>query len=106
MVDELGVNAAGLRRRFYLSENPRPDTMEVMVYKETDPACQTMNECTDGKVCVAGHRCAEKLMQINLSAPEIGLWIYEEANNAVMFPDDYLPPAGSKINVAYFRRIN
>jgi hypothetical protein len=101
MVEALGIKAAGLRRKFYLSQYPREDTLRVLAYSDGDPACQRMDECSGETICAAGHRCAVELQ----NADDGGVWVWEPEDNAIFFPGDYLPPAGFVIEVAFIRGV-
>jgi hypothetical protein len=94
MVEDLGIKAAGLRRKFYLSQNPREDTIRVLAYSEQDQACQRMDECAEPLLCASGHHCAVELMDE---------WVWEREDNAIFFPGSYLPPPGHIIEVAFIR---
>ena len=83
MVEALGIKAAGLRRKFYLSQFPREDTIRVLVYSEDDQACSRMDDCADPLLCASGHYCATEL---------IDEWVWEQEDNAIFFPGGYLPP--------------
>ena len=96
MVEDLGIKAAGLRRKFYLSQFPREDTIRVLAYSENDPACERMDDCTDPLLCASGHRCATELMDE---------WVWEQDGNAIFFPGSYLPPPGYIIEVAFIRGV-
>lgn len=97
IVEELGINAAGLRRKFYLSEIPQADTIRVLAYSVEDPACQAQADCAEGLSCAAGHHCAAELDPATA-------WTYEAGDNAIFFMRDYLPAAGSFVEVAYYRQ--
>ena len=101
IVEELGINAAGLRRKFYLSETPQADTIDVLAYSVDDPACQVHADCAEGLICAAGHHCASEVLPATADG---GAWTYEEGDNAVFFLHDFLPAAGSFVEVAYYRR--
>ncbi len=100
IVEELGINAAGLRRKFYLSEEPQPQTLQVLNYAADAPACQSLGDCAEGLICAAGHRCAVELQQ---AGDGQGVWVYEQGDNAIFFLNDFLPAAGSHLEVAYYR---
>lgn len=95
VVDELGVTAAGLVRKFYLSEIPQVDTLQVLEYLQEDPVCELQSDCEADRVCGAGYHCARAL--------DSALWIYQESDNAIFFAGEYLPPASAFIEVAYYR---
>jgi len=101
VVDELGVKAAGLRRKFYLSEIPQEDTLHVLNYGLDDPECQAQDDCAEDRTCAAGHRCAAVLEE---ASGEQGVWTYEQGDNSIFFLHDFLPAAGSQIEVAYYRK--
>ncbi len=101
VVDELGIEAAGLRRKFYLSEVPQEDTLQVRNYNWDDPECQTQGDCDGDLVCAASHRCAAALEE---ASGEQGVWAYEAGDNSIFFLHDFLPAAGSQIEVAYYRK--
>lgn len=101
IVEELGINAAGLRRKFYLSEGAQPATVQVLNYSDQDPACQSQGECDGEEICAAGHHCAQVLEE---ATGQVGVWSYEEGDNSVFFLHDFIPPPGSYIEVAYFRQ--
>jgi hypothetical protein len=100
VVEELGINAAGLRRKFYLSEMPQQDTIQVLNYVADDPACQVHTDCAEDRICAAGHHCATKMEE---ATGVSGTWTYKEGDNSIFFLHDFLPPAGSNIEVAYFQ---
>jgi len=99
VVEELGINAAGLRRKFYLTQTPQVDTLRVMVYDDEGQACQTAQDCQAGETCNTSGFCAEELESVENG----GVWLYESGENAIFFSNDYLPEAGAMIDVAYFR---
>ncbi|HUU00246.1 MAG TPA: vWA domain-containing protein [Myxococcota bacterium] len=99
VVQALGISAAGMRRKFYLSEQPKLDTMRVMVFAPDTAGCTKSDDCAQGDVCTADGHCADDLDNIS----DGGVWTYEGGDNAVFFSESYLPPAGSNIYVAYFR---
>ena len=96
VVEELGIVAAGLVRKFVLSEIPQVGTLQVLKYEDGDPACQAHGDCGEGQVCAAGHHCVIEL------DPEH--WTYLEEENAIFFHGQYLPPAGSSVEVVYYRQ--
>jgi hypothetical protein len=98
VVDDLGIKAAGLRRKFYLSQIPQEATIHVLVARETDPTCEKMEDCTDERVCTTGRLCAEDLPGVD----DDGVWVWDNNDNSIFFPTAYLPPAGATIDVAYF----
>ncbi len=101
IVEELGINAAGLRRKFYLSEGAQADTIQVLNYSDQDQACQSQGECSGDKICAAGHHCADVLEE---ATGQVGVWSYEEGDNSVFFLHDFIPDPGSFIEVAYFKQ--
>lgn len=100
IVADLGINAAGLHRKFYLTTPPQPATIEVLVVTDADPTCERATDCAAGSVCSASHRCGHKLSRME---GDQGDWIYEQGQNAIFFPGGYLPPAGATLEVAYWR---
>jgi hypothetical protein len=101
VVEELGINAAGLRRKFYLSQSPQLETLKLMVYQDGAAECESLADCSGDKLCTSSKRCADELLQLE----DGGVWVYEAGDNAIFFSEDYLPPAGSMIDVVYYRRI-
>jgi len=99
VVKALGIEAAGMRRKFVLSEVPLVDTLRVLVAAAGAAACSAPEDCSAGLVCAASSHCAEELDSAG------GRWVYEPGDNAVFFPGEYLPPAGSSIEVAYKRGV-
>lgn len=99
VVEALGISAAGMRRKFYLSENPRADTLKVMLFEDDAAACEKSADCEQDKVCTADGHCADDLASVD----DGGVWTYESGDNAIFFSESYLPPAGSNIYAAYFR---
>lgn len=99
VVDELGIQAAGLRRKFYLSQMPQQETLNVLVTLPGDPACESKADCSGDRVCTTGRRCAQQLAPLD----DGGVWIWEQEANAIFFPETYMPPAGATIDVAYYR---
>jgi hypothetical protein len=100
VVEELGINAAGLRRKFYLSELPQPETLRVLNYSAGDAACQSQADCPADQECAAGHHCADILAE---AAGAEGAWVYEQGDNSIFFVRDFLPAAASQIEVRYFK---
>ena len=96
VVAELGITAAGLRRKYYLSEIPMVNSIEVLVYSSNDPECTQLDSCQPDRICAAGHRCAHKLSREES-------WVYQQQDNSILFSGDYLPQAGVTIEVAYYR---
>ncbi len=101
IVQALGIEAAGLRRKFYLSQEPDEPTLRILAYSDDDPACERMDDCSGDALCAAGHHCAVELER----ASDGGVWVWEPEDNAIFFPGSYLPPAGYVIEVAYLPEV-
>ena len=101
VVDELGMNAAGLRRKFYLSGNPFEDSLVVIVYLENSTQCQKTDDCGGELICTTRRRCGQ-IIDSTQDSQEV--WIYQEGDQTIFFPGSYLPPANSEVDVSYLRR--
>jgi hypothetical protein len=100
VVDALGINVVGLRRKFYLSEIPVPgQSMDVTVIERGAETCVETGNCGGGLVCAASHRCGRLLGR----PQEGGPWVYEPGDNSIFFGGQDLPPVGSTLEVAYLR---
>ncbi|MEM7675713.1 MAG: hypothetical protein AAF449_06880 [Myxococcota bacterium] len=89
VLDALGLEAAGLSRKFELTRFPNCATDPV-------PCCSSAGaQCDDtAPICVK----VEGTVVPNDRA--IG-WIYEETTNAVFFDGDFIPSTGAQITLSY-----
>jgi len=79
LLDELGAQAAGLSREYYLSQVPIVESLEVQV-QEPDGAIVTFERA--------------------VGDPLVGDYVYEETRNAIVFLE-YVPAAMSVVTVDY-----
>jgi hypothetical protein len=79
LLDQLGAQAAGLKREYYLSQLPVPDTITVKVH-ETNGATLEFFEASGD--------------------PLEGDWTYDEVRNSITFLE-YVPGAGARVVIDY-----
>jgi hypothetical protein len=104
VVDELGMNASGMKRKFYLSGVPYDETIEVLLYLEGALECTVNDDCGQEMICASRNKCATRLKKYDDNNQEV-IWTYDDGDSSVFFPNTYLPPANSEIDVVYRWRI-
>ncbi|RME20126.1 MAG: hypothetical protein D6806_16965 [Deltaproteobacteria bacterium] len=97
IVKELGIEAAGMRRKFVLSATPLVETLRVMVSESGAAQCGNSQDCQQGQICSASGRCS---IELDSGA---GQWQYQAGDNAIFFQGEYLPPPGATVEVLYER---
>ena len=85
VLDRLGVEASGLRREFFLSQRPVPDTIEVTVTTEIDGALVTTPYAE---------------AEFDIDGNVTGHWLYDEARNSIRFVD-LIPEPLSRVEITY-----
>ena len=100
-LEALGALAVGLKRKFFLSETPDPESIEVtVVYPcEGRPAqvgsCEAVEDrCGDPNPALREWRCVPPK-----GRPEG--WVYETETNAIFFVGDSVPGVKSRVEVLY-----
>jgi hypothetical protein len=101
-LDQLGLQALGLREKFRLSRTPDPTTLSVVVdypCSTPDPAntitCNQITDTCNGSTgSMLGLACAVP------EDPQNG-WQYESSDNAILFTGNTIPSAGTQIQVSY-----
>jgi hypothetical protein len=99
---EMGIAAAGLRRKFTLSQTPDLKTLEVLFrYPCSAPEAQL------GGCEVAQRSCSDtsnpKEIRCEPAQAEKDGWSYEETTNSILFDGKAIPGKGSIIEIAYLK---
>jgi len=103
MLNQLGIDAAGLKRKFNLSRAPDPPTLEVTVRYPCDtPAAELQASCT-----ATQNQCSGAAGTMNCRGrplPENGAdgWTFESSSNTVVFHGAAVPPKGAAIEATYY----
>ncbi|MHB8417789.1 MAG: hypothetical protein ACYDCL_06920 [Myxococcales bacterium] len=115
-LDELGLQALGLQRKFYLTRGPAAGTLQVEVdypCSTLDPGALLCNGATDGgpgqvvSTCPSGYgasctaSCSATDLACNPPQDPANGWSYEPSDNAILFSGAALPALGSVIKVTY-----
>jgi hypothetical protein len=107
-LNELGVQAVGLKRRFKLSKTPDQTTLKVTVKYPCgtdDTIIQNVCSGTPKSTCGAGNgvkTCAA--VKPDPTPPSSNGWRYELATNSIVFDGTAIPPKGAAIEVVYFEK--
>jgi hypothetical protein len=101
-LDQLGLQALGLREKFRLSRSPDPTTLQV----EVDYPCSTpdpANNITCTQITDACNGSTGSQLGLHCAVPKNPQdgWQYESSDNAILFTGSTIPAAGTQIQVAY-----
>jgi hypothetical protein len=99
---EMGIAAAGLRRKFALSQAPDLKSLEVLIrYSCATPDAQI------GACVTLQRNCADtnNPREITCDPPQAAEdgWSYEETTNSILFDGKAIPGKGSTIEVSYLK---
>ena len=101
-LENLALNAVGLKRKFSLSKEPETDTLDVKVKYRCDTPKAQMGKCD----AVDESECAGKGPELlgKLCTPPQGPtsgWTFETGTNALLFNGDSVPGLRSAVEVSY-----
>ncbi len=103
VLQQMGVDAVGLKRKFMLSLTPDLSTVQVTVkYPCATPAAQLDPTCTDKQ-----DDCGGATGSLSCTVPPEATgspngWTYEASSNSLVFHGQSLPPKGAEIDVLYY----
>jgi len=102
-LEALGAAAVGLKRKFFLTDTPDPETLEVYFHFACDARPSTLTNCSDLQdSCDAKTKDAQDYYCRPAAGRPNG-WVYEEETNAVFFVGDSVPPLKSTVEIIYQR---
>ncbi|MDF1564552.1 MAG: VWA domain-containing protein [Deltaproteobacteria bacterium] len=102
-LDALGAKAVGLKRKFFLSYEPDPDTIEVYLHFDCDEIPADLGEC--GEVqdsCGASRAEDQDFFCTPPEGPNDG-WVYESETNSIFFMGSSVPPLKATVEVIYLQ---
>lgn len=108
---ELAAKAVGLKRKFFLTETPDPDKIEVRLHFSCDDAPYTQERigigCGNLETGVGiGDFCDEPEDQDFFCEPRKGGengWSYDPVENSIFFAGDSVPALKSRIEIIYLK---
>lgn len=109
-LDQLGLQAIGLKRKFFLSQPADPTTLQV----EVDYPCGTLDPsqtllcqgpiastCPAGIGAQCNANCDQKLLACAPPQSTQNGWTYEPSDNALIFAGGAIPGLGSVVKATY-----
>ncbi len=110
-LEQMGIDAVGLRRKFQLAKTPDVSSIQVTVKypcgtAKVDPGCENKSsDCSGG--ATGGITCGIPELA-NAPDPQAQNaadgWLYEPSSNSVVFYGKSIPPKGSEIDVLYWEQ--
>jgi len=102
VLDQLGLQALGLREKFFLTRTPDPTTLTV----EVDYPCSTpdyANSLTCNTITDSCHGATDGTLGVACDVPKDPMdgWQYESSDNGLLFTGSTIPTAGTQIQVSY-----
>ncbi len=102
-LDALGAAAVGLKRKFFLTQEPDPETLEVYLHFACDSIPVDLGECGDVQdTCDAGRTVEPDFYCTPQEGPNDG-WVYESETNSIFFMGSSVPPLKATVEVIYLK---
>jgi hypothetical protein len=103
-LDQLGLQALGLREKFQLSQipaDPPPLLVDVFFPCSTPDFQNALSFCTTISDNCNGSTGSDLNLDCAVPSDAMNGWQYESSDNAILFTGSSIPAAGTQIQVAY-----
>jgi hypothetical protein len=103
-LDQLGLQALGLREKFLLTHVPADPTqllVEVFYPCSTPDFQNTLSFCSSISDACNGSTGSDLNLDCIVPTDPMNGWVYEPSDNAILFSGSSLPTAGTEIHVTY-----
>lgn len=98
----IGLAAAGLRRKFGLSRKPDLDTLDVVQRYPCDADLSLVSHCEKVRKECADPAPVDRRAMVCFPKKDLpGGWVYEETSNSIFFDGTSIPSFGAIVEVTY-----